>query len=301
MIENQTSSQVENRKSSKMSRFDQKIFMLRFNFSDSFDLKYESNIDEAEEINNEENFIEKKNVEKKNNENEIIEKDKSEKKNIENEFEFNVFDDNSNNEIEIEFNVTNEIETEINVLNVNVLNENNSNENEFDLNSFNVVESNVKNEIKKMTVTSLQEIFEYDSKEEQLNVVHTLRVKKQDVMLIAKTEYEKSMIFHFISLFKFNSITLMIMSLNAFEKDQVSIIARLENVNNLVCDRSCVYNSKMSSSRMLKEIKMKCYTHVLISSKMIIQNAIFKEMLQNSSFQERLNLIIVDETHLIFQ
>jgi superfamily II DNA helicase RecQ len=34
---------------------------------------------------------------------------------------------------------------------------------------------------------------------------------------------------------------------------------------------------------------------------MIIQNAIFKKMLQDSSFQERLNLIIVDEIHLIFQ
>ncbi len=34
---------------------------------------------------------------------------------------------------------------------------------------------------------------------------------------------------------------------------------------------------------------------------MIIQNAIFKRMLQNSSFQEKLNLIIVDEIHLIFQ
>jgi hypothetical protein len=70
-----------------------------------------------------------------------------------------------------------------------------------------------------MIVTSLREIFEYDSKEEQLNVVHILWMKKQDVMLITKTKYEKNMIFHFISLFKFNSITLMIMSLNAFKKN----------------------------------------------------------------------------------
>ncbi len=152
-----------------------------------------------------------------------------------------------------------------------------------------------------MIVTNLRRIFEYDSKEKQLNVVHTLRVKKQDVMLITKTKYEKSMIFHFISLFKFNSIILMIMSLNAFEKDQVSIIEKFENVNNLICDRFCVYNSKTSSFRLLKKIKKKCYIHVLINSKMIIQNAIFKKMLQDSSFQERLNLIIVDEIHLIFQ
>jgi hypothetical protein len=159
MIENQALNQIENRKLSKMSRFDQKIFMLRFNLSDSFDLKYEFNIDEIKKISNEENFIKKKNVEKENNENENIEKNKNEKKNIENEFKFNVFDDNNNNEIEIKFNVLNEIETE-----VNVLNENNSNENEFDLNSFNIVESNVKDEIKKMIVTSLRKIFEYDSK-----------------------------------------------------------------------------------------------------------------------------------------
>jgi hypothetical protein len=196
-----------------------------------------------------------KKVSKKNNENENIEKNKNEKKNIENEFEFNVFDDNNNNEIEIEFNVSNEIETEINVLNVNVLNENNNNENEFDFNSFNVVESNVENEIKKMIVTSLRRIFEYDSKKEQLNVVHTFRMKKQNVMLITKTEYEKNMIFHFISLLKFNNIILMIMSLNAFEKNQINIIERLENVNNLICDRFCVYNSKTSSSHLLKEIK----------------------------------------------
>ncbi len=253
--------------------------MLRFNFNDSFKLKYEFNIDKAEEINNEENFIKKKNVEKENNENENIEKDKSEKKNIENEFEFNVFDDNNNNEIETKFNVSNEIETE-----VNVLNEHNNNENEFDLNSFNVVELNVKNEIKKMIITNLRRIFEYDSKEEQLNVVHILRVKKQNVMLITKIKYEKNMIFHFISLFKSHSITLMIMSLNALEKNQISIIEKVENMNNLICDRFCVYNSKTSSSRLLKEIKKKCYILVLINSKMIIQNAIFKKMLQNSSF-----------------
>jgi superfamily II DNA helicase RecQ len=72
-------------------------------------------------------------------------------------------------------------------------------------------------------------------------------------------------------------------------------------VNNLICDQFYVYNSKTSSSRLLKNIKMKCYTHVLINSKVIIQNAIFKEMLQDSNFQEKLNLIIVDEIHLIFQ
>ncbi len=72
-------------------------------------------------------------------------------------------------------------------------------------------------------------------------------------------------------------------------------------MNNLICDQFYVYNSKTSSSRLLKNIKMKCYTHVLINSKVIIQNAIFKEMLQDSNFQEKLNLIIVDEIHLIFQ
>ncbi len=52
------------------------------------------------------------------------------------------------------------------------------------------------------------------------------------------------------------------MSLNAFKKNQVNIIERLKNVNNLVCDWSCVYNSKTSFSCLLKEIKMKCYIHV---------------------------------------
>ncbi len=40
---------------------------------------------------------------------------------------------------------------------------------------------------------------------------------------------------------------------------------------------------------------------MLINSKMITQNAIFKKMLQNSNFQEKLNLIIVNEIHLFFQ
>ena len=81
MIEKQASSRVKSRKSSKMSQFDQKIFMLRLNINDSFDLKYEFSIDEAEESSKKENVIEKKIVERKN-----VEKKNNENKNIENEF-----------------------------------------------------------------------------------------------------------------------------------------------------------------------------------------------------------------------
>ena len=75
-------------------------------------------------------------------------------------------------------------------------------------------------EIKNVPET-LQHVFGYKPQEEQLEAIKTLAIDQKDLILIAQTNFSKSMVFQSVPVLQ-NGICLIIMLLNLLEKDQVS-------------------------------------------------------------------------------
>jgi hypothetical protein len=91
-----------------------------------------------------------------------------------------------------------------------------------------------------------------------------------------------------------NTIILLIISLNALQKDQKNVIKKINsNIN------ACVLNEKTITRKLLIEIKYEIYTHILINSKFALFNDSFREVLQNFNFRERLIFVVIDEIHLM--
>jgi superfamily II DNA helicase RecQ len=139
----------------------------------------------------------------------------------------------------------------------------------------------------------LKNIHDYESKAKQLKIIICLLIE-WNVILSAKTKYEKSMILYSSSTLQMNTIILLIMSLNVLQKDQKNFIKKMNS--NI---KTCVFNEKTITKKLLIEIKYEIYIHILINSKLALFNDSFREVLQSFSFRERLILVVIDEIHLM--
>jgi superfamily II DNA helicase RecQ len=68
---------------------------------------------------------------------------------------------------------------------------------------------------------TLERVFGYKPRDEQLEAIKTLAIDQKDLILIARTNFGKSMVFQSVPILR-NGISLIIMPLNLLEKDQVS-------------------------------------------------------------------------------
>jgi superfamily II DNA helicase RecQ len=174
-------------------------------------------------------------------------------------------------------------------INKNILNNKMSNLNI--LVSFDVA-SNVASTKKKLMI-KLKNIHDYESKAEQLKIIICL-LNERDIILFTKTKYEKSMILYSSSTLQMNTIILLIMFLNALQKNQKNFIKKMNsNID------ACVFNEKTITKKLLIEIKYEIYIHILINSEFALFNDSFREVLQSFNFRERLIFVAIDEIHLV--
>jgi superfamily II DNA helicase RecQ len=66
----------------------------------------------------------------------------------------------------------------------------------------------------------LRELFGFEPREEQVEAITTLAIAQEDLILIARTGWGKSLIFQALPVLR-GGICLMIMPLNLLEEDQV--------------------------------------------------------------------------------
>jgi superfamily II DNA helicase RecQ len=142
-------------------------------------------------------------------------------------------------------------------------------------------------------IAQLTYIHEYSFKKNQLKAIKCLR-DERNVILFAKTNYEKSMILYSLFALKFDIIILLIFSLNALKMNQCRIIQKL-NAN----VKSCILNDDIIIETLLNEIKTKTYIHILTSSKFALFNVSFRKVLQTFDFCDRVCLVVIDEIHLM--
>lgn len=100
------------------------------------------------------------------------------------------------------------------------------------------------------------------------------------MILIAKTGYGKSMVFHSVSALEEDTMTLMIMPLLALEEDQKASIKKMRANSN-----PCILNGETMTKELLNEIQSGVYTHVLTSPEIAISNKEFRRILQHPNIK----------------
>ena len=85
----------------------------------------------------------------------------------------------------------------------------------------------------------------------QILAIETLFTEERDVILIAKTGYGKSMVFHSVSTLDEDTMTLMIMPLLALERDQKQAIKKMQASSN-----PCILNGETTTKDLLNEIQL---------------------------------------------
>jgi superfamily II DNA helicase RecQ len=144
-----------------------------------------------------------------------------------------------------------------------------------------------------LLIAQFKDIHEYSFKSNQIKIIQCF-LDERDVILFAKTEYEKSMILYSLFALKIDIIILLIFSLNALKMNQNKIIQRLNaNVN------SCILNDEIIIVTLLNKIKTRTYFHILINSKLALFNVFFRKILQDFEFCDRICLVVIDEIHLM--
>ena len=89
-----------------------------------------------------------------------------------------------------------------------------------------------------------------------------------------------------------DSVVLIILSLNAIETEQTVRIENLEDT------QSVFVSHEMISAAMLVNIHRSVYTHILLSSELLVEKK-FHSILTDSTFHSHVKLIVIDEVHLV--
>ena len=117
----------------------------------------------------------------------------------------------------------------------------------------------------------------------------------KDTILVAKTDFDKNIIFHAYSVLT-DQITIQLIPLSKLDEKQLKFICQYSET------RSCLItaNTKFQDPELLRDIQAEVYTHILLDSEQTTASEIQK-ILQNSSFQKQIELIVIDEYHVLFQ
>lgn len=141
----------------------------------------------------------------------------------------------------------------------------------------------------------LEEIHRYAAKAGQLEAIRCFS-EGHDVLFLAKTGYGKSMILYSQSALKTDTITLLIMPLNASEVDQANAIKK---INAEVSPYILNAETMDDDAKLLSRIRLGMHTNVLTSSKLALSNVSVREVFQTPGFRDCLVPIAIDKVHLV--
>jgi superfamily II DNA helicase RecQ len=132
--------------------------------------------------------------------------------------------------------------------------------------------------------------------EPRLAQVRTLRrliFSKNNILLIARTRFSKSLIFHAFSIIT-RKITLQLIPLTKLGNEQLSDIRRFPSAS------PCLLNAKTKADKkeLLKKISASIYTHVLLGLEQASTRA-FRNLLKSPELQSQIGLVTINEYHLI--
>ncbi len=132
------------------------------------------------------------------------------------------------------------------------------------------------------------------SHRQQVQALHQLMYEMRDIILITKISFDKSIIFH-TYLVLTNQIIIQLILLNKLDKKQLKFIYQYSETKSYLI----IVNTKFQDSVLLNNIQAEIYIHILLDSEQTTASE-FQKILQNSSFQKQIELIIINECHILF-
>jgi Helicase conserved C-terminal domain/DEAD/DEAH box helicase len=127
----------------------------------------------------------------------------------------------------------------------------------------------------------------------QIRTLRRLIYGHGDTLLMARTGYGKSIIFHAYSILT-GKITLQIIPLDKLGDEQQHDIQKLHGSN------PCLLNAKSKEPDLLPRIITGEFTHVLLGPEQASTEG-FREALKDPRLQARIGLVAIDECHLVKQ
>ena len=130
---------------------------------------------------------------------------------------------------------------------------------------------------------------------EQVRTLRRLIFSQGDVLLIARTGFGKSLIFHAYSILTRN-ITLQLVPLTKLGEEQLADIRKFPGA------RSCLVNTytRGQEKDIIQKISDGVFTHVLLGPEQATSDG-FRRALKRADFQARIGLVAIDECHLVSQ
>ena len=129
-----------------------------------------------------------------------------------------------------------------------------------------------------MIEKAIQLLYSYSSYKDQHNALRQLIYEQEDLILITKISFEKSMILQTVSVLKDRFITLILLSLTQIEVKQIKYITHINEMLFLL-------NMNTISKKTFANIQNEKYTHVLTSSELTLSNK-FQIITINSAFKK---------------
>ena len=116
-----------------------------------------------------------------------------------------------------------------------------------------------------------------------------------DILLIARTGFGKSHIFHAYSILT-RKITLQLVPLKKLDEEQ------LGNIRNFPGALPCLIDaqSRIAEKNLIERVGNGEFTHVLLGSEQISSRT-FREALKRTEFQSQIGVVAIDECHLVQQ
>lgn len=131
-------------------------------------------------------------------------------------------------------------------------------------------------------------------KDEQVYCIRQLVYHREDIILIAKTGFGKSMIMQAVSILTAKTITLSILPLNQIGKEQVENVKRYGG-------KALFLNADVKErARRLEEARAGVFSHIFLSPEFAVSD-IFRPVITDSDFKKKLALVVIDEAHLVRQ
>ena len=134
-----------------------------------------------------------------------------------------------------------------------------------------------------------------EPKEQQVRCLRCLVFGLGDTLLLAKTGFGKSIIFHAYSILT-GKITIQLVPLTKLGDEQAAEI----NAYNVAGTKACLvsHETKEKIMGLISEIRRGDYTHIVISPEQTAMDW-FLDLVRDVDFRDRIGLVAIDECHLV--
>jgi hypothetical protein len=151
-------------------------------------------------------------------------------------------------------------------------------------------------EQREVIAKAVELLYRFSPREQQLDCIQWLLYQKEDLVLVAKTSFGKSLIMQILPCLVPNSCIVVILPLLALGSEQADAIGK--HLSGRGSARPVFVNAKNIGKELLHDIRMGSYTHILISPELLTGKR-FRYILKDPHFRSMVRWVVIDELHLV--